>query len=334
MADDEFCFRRHWLIGKPADHSLDVLRDLRWVVGFHQGIAAGDVDLIGESEADGLRGEGFLFLAIGGMDGFHTGFETRGKDGDFVAGLEDAAGNTARVAAEVVPFVGHGTDDPLDGEAGIDVIFLTADVDVFQVVEESRSFIPWHVGGFIDDVVAIEGGDGDRGDIDDVVEAGGELAEVGNDLIEDLLGVIDEIHFVDGDDEVLDAEKVGDEGVALGLLDHAFACVDENDGEVGGGGAGNHVAGVLDVTRRVRDDEFPFRCGEVAVGDIDRDSLFALGLEAIGEEGEVHILITAAARGFLHGFELVFEDGFGIVKKAADESGFAVIDGASGGEAE
>jgi hypothetical protein len=31
---------------------------------------------------------------------------------------------------------------------------------------------------------------------------------------------------------------------------------------------------------------------------------------------------------------LVFEDGFGIVKKAADEGGFAVIDGASSGEAE
>ena len=93
------------------------------------------------------------------------------------------------------------------------------------------------------------------------------------------------------------------------------------------------TAGVLDVTRRVRDDKFPFRCGEVAVGDIDRDALFALGFEAIGEEGEVYVFITAAARGFLHGFELVFEDGFGIVKEAADESGFAVIDGAGGSEA-
>jgi hypothetical protein len=31
---------------------------------------------------------------------------------------------------------------------------------------------------------------------------------------------------------------------------------------------------------------------------------------------------------------LVFEDRFGIVKKAADEGGFAVIDGAGGSEAE
>ena len=32
---------------------------------------------------------------------------------------------------------------------------------------------------------------------------------------------------------VLDAEEIGDEGVALGLLDDALARIDENDGEVG-----------------------------------------------------------------------------------------------------
>jgi hypothetical protein len=46
------------------------------------------------------------------------------------------------------------------------------------------------------------------------------------------------------------------------------------------------------------------------------------------------VFVAALARGFLHGFELVFEDRFGIVKKAADEGGFAVIDGAGGSKAE
>ena len=121
--------------------------------------------------------------------------------------------------------------------------------------------------------------------------------------------------------------------MALGLLDDAFACVDEDDGEVGGGGAGDHVPGVLDVTRRVRDDEFPLRRGKVAVGDVDSDALLPLGLQSVGEEGEVHVLIAAAARGFLHGLELILEDGFRIVKEPADEGGFAVIDGAGGAEA-
>ena len=150
----------------------------------------------------------------------------------------------------------------------------------------------------------------------------------------DLLRVVDEVHLVDGDDEVLDAQQVGDEGVALGLFDDALARIDEDDGEVGGGGAGDHVAGVLDVARGVGDDELALGRGEVAVGDVDGDALLALGLEAVGEQGEVDVFVAAAARGFLHGFELVLEDGFGIVEQAADEGGFAVIDGAGGGEAE
>jgi hypothetical protein len=46
------------------------------------------------------------------------------------------------------------------------------------------------------------------------------------------------------------------------------------------------------------------------------------------------MFVATLARGFLDGFELVFKDRFGIVKKAADEGGFAVIDGTGGSEAE
>ena len=125
---------------------------------------------------------------------------------------------------------------------------------------------------------------------------------------------------------MLDPQQVGDEAVALGLLDHAFAGVDEDDGEVGGGGTGHHVAGILGVAGGVGDDELALGRGEVAVGDVDGDALLALGLEAVGEEGEVDVLVAAAAGGFLHGLELVLEDGFGIIEQAADEGGFAVVD--------
>ena len=83
---------------------------------------------------------------------------------------------------------------------------------------------------------------------------------------------------------------------------------------------------------RVGDDEFAPRRGEVAVGDIDGNALLALGFQAVGEEREIDHGVTAAAGAFLHGEELVLEDAFGVVKEAADESGFAVIDGACGGE--
>jgi hypothetical protein len=58
--------------------------------------------------------------------------------------------------------------------------------------------------------------------------------------------------------------------------------IDEDDCQVCGRRAGHHVAGVLLVTRRVRDDEAPPRRREVAIGDVDRNALLALGSETIG----------------------------------------------------
>ncbi len=167
-----------------------------------------------------------------------------------------------------------------------------------------------------------------------------ECEEVAADGVEGGFGVADEVHLVDGGDDVRDAEEGGDVGVAAGLGEEAAGFgegvgVDEDDGDVGGGGPGGHVAGVLLVAGRVGDDELAARGGEVAVGDVDGDSLLALGFEAVGEEGEVDVAVGGAVdAGALDGGELVFVDGLGVVEEAADEGGLAVVDGAGGGEAE
>ena len=67
-----------------------------------------------------------------------------------------------------------------------------------------------------------------------------------------LLVEVDEVHLVDREDDVGDAERRGDERVPAGLLDHALARVEQDDGDVGGRGARDHVARVLDVARARR----------------------------------------------------------------------------------
>ena len=71
--------------------------------------------------------------------------------------------------------------------------------------------------------------------------------------------------------------------------------VDEHDREVGRRGAGDHVARVLRVPGRVGDDEAAPGGGEVAVGDVDRDALLALGPQPVGQQREVEAVV--AARG-------------------------------------
>ena len=113
------------------------------------------------------------------------------------------------------------------------------------------------------------------------------------------------------------------------------ARVDEHEREVGGRGAGDHVARVLHVARGVGDDELAPRRREVAVGDVDRDALLALGAQAVGEQREVRRSRRRGARlRLLDVLELVLEDRLRVVEQPADQRRLAVVDRAGGGEAQ
>ena len=71
------------------------------------------------------------------------------------------------------------------------------------------------------------------------------------------------------------------------LGEHALPRIDQDDGEIGGRGAGRHVAGILLMARRVGDDEFALVGGEGAIGDIDGDALFALSRQAVNQKCEI-----------------------------------------------
>ena len=66
-------------------------------------------------------------------------------------------------------------------------------------------------------------------------------------------------------------------------------------GGIAGGRAGGHVARVLLVARRIRDDELALRGGEVAIGHVDGDALFALGLQSVHDKREIQFARAGAA---------------------------------------
>jgi hypothetical protein len=86
------------------------------------------------------------------------------------------------------------------------------------------------------------------------------------------------------------------------------------------------------VPRRVRDDELSFRRRKVAIGHVNRDALLAFRTESVRQQREVHVLISAALRRFLHREKLVFKDAFRIVEQSADEGALAIVHAAGGGE--
>ena len=119
-------------------------------------------------------------------------------------------------------------------------------------------------------------------------------------------------------------------------VQQALAGVDQQDGEVGVGGAGRHVAGVLLVAGRVGHDEGAPRRREVAVGDVDGDALLALGLEPVDQQREIDVVADRAVllRVALERRELVVEDRLLLVEQPADQRRLAVVDRAAGEEAQ
>ena len=120
--------------------------------------------------------------------------------------------------------------------------------------------------------------------------------------------------------------------MAAALLGDAVARVHEHDGEVGRGGAGDHVTCVLHVPGRVGDDELPAWRGEVAVSNVDGDPLFAFGAQTVGEVGEVDGAAPGDVGGAFERLELVFHEVLRVVEQAADEGGLAVVHRAAGVE--
>ncbi len=166
----------------------------------------------------------------------------------------------------------------------------------------------------------------------------GEYGKGGDDLVEARLGEIDQVDLVDGEHDVTDAEQRDDDRVAVRLGQQTLARVDQQDREIGVGGAGRHVAGVLLVTGRVGDDERKRLSGRANSDrhDVDRDALLALGLEAVDQQREIDVGAGRAVllRVALQSGELVVEDQLLLVEQAADQRRFSVVDGAAGEEAQ
>ncbi len=120
------------------------------------------------------------------------------------------------------------------------------------------------------------------------------------------------------------------------LREHSLAGVEQNDRQIRGRSAGDHVARVLLVTRRISDDEVAAVGREVAVGHVDRDPLLPLGGETVDEQRKVDVLPLRAhlPRVRLEGRELILEDHLRIEQEPADERRLAVIDAAAGNEAQ
>src|SRR5262245_62874269 len=97
--------------------------------------------------------------------------------------------------------------------------------------EQRRPVVPVHMRAGTDHVIALQRGNRYRGDVLEA-ERCSEVGELLGDRLEAYSVEIDEIHLVDSERELLDAEQRKDAGVASRLGEHAASRIDQEHGEI------------------------------------------------------------------------------------------------------
>ena len=157
--------------------------------------------------------------------------------------------------------------------------------------ENDAHLVPGHVCGGGDHVVAVPAGDGHEGDRGGVVS---DLLDEALDLLLDLLepflrvGRLGGVHLVDGHDQLLHPEGVGEQGVLPGLsvlgdsgLELSSSGGDDEHSAIGLAGARDHVLDEVTVAGSVDDRDVVLGRLELPQGDVDGDTTLALGLQLV-----------------------------------------------------
>src|SRR2546428_4428917 len=196
-----------------------------------------------------------------------------------VADLDPSGGDAAGDDPARVEFV-----HVLHGEAQSLPLPRSLFPEQAERLQHRRTGVPGHMGAWLRDVIAEL-----RAHRHEAFRRDLELCQEGPvlrlDRPEHVLPVADQVHLVDDDGHLPDAEQGEEVAVLLGLLLDALVGVDHQERCFGARRAGDHVLQELLVARRVDDDVVAAPpLGECA-GCVGRGGLFLLLQEGGGAEG-------------------------------------------------
>lgn len=173
-----------------------------------------------------------------------------GKNRDLISDRDVSALDLTLKAAETV----IRAADPLHGHGKTALHRICIDIDLFQIGEQRRTCVPWHVCGGFCNIVPTGGGywnDGLRVKL--------ELCKQNTDLFADLLeffmGKINQIHFIDCKYKVSDTHECADTCMTACLRENTVTGIHEDHSQICKGSADRHIAGVFFMPRCVCNDK-------------------------------------------------------------------------------
>ncbi len=217
-------------------------------------------------EADVVTWQTLGQLLVVHLNGLDFGGDVGGSESHDHAGLDDTGLNTThghRPNARNLVHILEWETEWLVGRTGWGV-------DSINGLEEGLAgslglglllpaLVPWAVGGVVDHVITVEAGDRyKRNGLGVVANFLDEVGSLFDDFIVTILRPFCGVHFVDSNDELLDAQGVREEGVLAGLsilgdtsLEFTSAGSDNKNGTISLGGTSDHVLDEVTMTRSI-----------------------------------------------------------------------------------
>jgi len=196
------------------------------------------------------------------------------------------------------------------------------------------SLIPGAVAGDIDHVVTVEARDWDERNTLGVVS---DLLDKVGDFLDDFLitgfGPAVGVHLVEGNDELLDTEGEGQEGVftSLAILgDTSFEFTrtggNDEDGTISLGGTSDHVLDEITMSGGIDDGNVVLWSLELPESDINGDTTLTLSLELVQNPGVLEGTLAHLSGFLLELFNGTLVDTTALVDQVAGGSGLATVD--------
>merc|ERR1719275_276373 len=295
-------------------------------------------------EADVVAGNGLGQGLVVHLDGLDLSGEADGGEGDDLSGLDHSGLDTAHWhcsnASNFVDILEGQPEGlvggPAGGDDGVESLKEGHAAGLTLLPLHSPSLVPAHVGGSLDHVVSVPSGDGDEGHsggvVPDLLDEAGHLLL---DLLEPGLGVggLGGVHLVDGHNELLHTQGVGQQSMLPGLsvlgdtsLKLSSSRGNDEDTTVSLAGSGDHVLDEVTVAGGVDDGDVVLGGLKLPESNVNGDSTLALRLQLVHDPS---ILEGALAR--LLGLLLELLDGplvntSTLVDQVASGGGFARVD--------
>jgi len=247
-------------------------------------------------EANVVAGHTLNELLVVHLNGLDFGGHTSGGEGDDHTGFDDTSLDTTDGDRANTANLVHILEGKTEGLVG----GTARRVDGINSLEEGLTrglglglllpaLVPWAVAGGLNHVVAVEAGDGDeRNGLGVVADLLDEVGSLLNDFLETGLGPLSGVHLVDSNDELLDTEGIGEQGVLTSLailgdtsLELTSTGSDDEDSAIGLGGTSDHVLDEITMTGSVNDGDIVLRGFELPESDINGDTTLTLSLELV-----------------------------------------------------